>query len=82
MKAALFPGQGSQYVGMGSEFYKKFDLVKEIFDKVDSTLGFPLSKIILNGPIEKLQLTENTQPAIMTVGVSIFKVLNEHSTGL
>ena len=78
MKAALFPGQGSQYVGMGSEFYKKFDLVKEIFDKVDSTLGFPLSKIILNGPIEKLQLTENTQPAIMTVGVSIFKVLNEH----
>jgi len=78
MKALLFPGQGSQYVGMGSEFYKKFDLVKEIFDRVDVTLSFPLSKIILNGPIEKLQLTENTQPAIMTLGVSIFNVLKNH----
>ena len=78
MKALLFPGQGSQYVGMGSEFYKKFDLVKEIFHRVDETLSFPLSKIILNGPIEKLQLTENAQPAIMTLGVSIFNVLKNH----
>ena len=78
MKAILFPGQGSQYVGMASDFYKKFDIVKKIFEKVDNTLGYSLSEIILNGPTDKLKLTENTQPAIMTVGVSIFTVLNQH----
>jgi len=77
MRALLFPGQGSQYVGMGSDFYQKFDIVKKIFSSVDEALGFSLSKIILNGPEEKLQLTQNTQPAIMTVGVSIFNVLNK-----
>ena len=75
MQAVLFPGQGSQYVGMGSDFYNKFDLVKKNFSLVDKSLGFPLSKIILEGPEEKLKLTENTQPAIMTIGVSIFNVL-------
>ena len=77
MRAVLFPGQGSQYVGMGSDFYEKFDLVKKIFKTVDESLGFSLSKFILNGPEEKLKLTQNTQPAIMTVGVSIFNVLNQ-----
>ena len=77
MRAVLFPGQGSQYVGMGSDFYKNFDLVKKNFSLVDQSLGFSLSKIILEGPEEKLQLTQNTQPSIMTVGVSIFNVLNE-----
>jgi [acyl-carrier-protein] S-malonyltransferase len=77
MRAILFPGQGSQYVGMGSDFYQKFDLVKKIFKSVDDTLNFSLSKIILNGPDEELKLTQNTQPAIMTVGVSIFNVLNK-----
>jgi len=77
MKAILFPGQGAQFVGMGSDFYQKFDLVKNIFQAVDKTLGFSLSKIILNGPEAELKLTQNTQPAIMTVGVSIFKVLKE-----
>ena len=77
MRAVIFPGQGSQYVGMSFDFYDKFDLVKNIFKTVDQTLGYPLSEIILNGPEEKLKLTENTQPAIMTVGVSIFRVLNE-----
>jgi len=77
MRAVLFPGQGSQYIGMGSDFYKKFDLVKKNFSLVDKSLGFSLSKIILEGPKEKLQLTQNTQPAIMTVGVSIFNVLKE-----
>ncbi len=77
MRAVLFPGQGSQYIGMGSDFYKKFDLVKKIYKTVDETLGFSLSNIILSGPEEELKLTKNTQPAIMTVGVSIFRVLNQ-----
>ena len=81
MRAVLFPGQGSQYVGMGSDFYKKFDSVKKIFNTVDETLGFSLSKLILNGPEKELKLTQNTQPAIMTIGVSIFNVLN-HQFGL
>jgi len=78
MRAVLFPGQGSQYIGMGSDFYKKFDSVKKIFETVDHTLGFSLSNLILNGPASELKLTKNTQPAIMTIGVSIFNVLNDH----
>tara|TARA_B110000014_G_scaffold255371_1_gene237122 strand:- start:412 stop:1332 length:921 start_codon:yes stop_codon:yes gene_type:complete len=77
MKAILFPGQGSQFVGMGSDFYEKFDLVKDIFATADKTLGFSLSNIILNGPEEELRLTQNAQPAIMIVGVSIYTVLNK-----
>ena len=77
MRAILFPGQGSQYVGMGSDFYKEFDSTKKLFEIVDKTLGFSLTNIILNGPKEKLKLTQNTQPAIMTIGVSIFNVLNK-----
>jgi len=76
MRAVIFPGQGSQYVGMGSDFYKKYDSVKKVFKTVDETLGFSLSNIILNGPENELKLTQNTQPAIMTIGVSIFHVLN------
>jgi len=78
MRAILFPGQGSQYVGMGSDFYREFDIVKKNFTIVDEALNFPLSKIILNGPEAELKLTKNTQPAIMTIGVSIFNVLNQH----
>tara|TARA_Y100000590_G_scaffold458359_1_gene612906 strand:+ start:699 stop:1616 length:918 start_codon:yes stop_codon:yes gene_type:complete len=78
MRAFLFPGQGSQYVGMGSDFLKKFDSVKSIFQKVDETLGFSLSQLILEGPEDKLKLTQNTQPAIMAVGVSIFNILKEN----
>jgi len=78
MRAVIFPGQGSQYVGMGLDFYKKFDSVKKNFDIVDETLGFSLSTIVLEGPKESLQMTQNTQPAIMTIGVSIFNILNEN----
>ena len=77
MRAVLFPGQGSQYVGMGSDFYKKFDAAKKIFKIVDETLGFSLSNIILNGPESELKMTQNTQPAIMTVGVCVFNILNQ-----
>ena len=77
MLAVLFPGQGSQYVGMCSDFYEKFDIVKNIFNSIDKTLGFSLSNLILNGPETELKLTQNTQPAIMAVGVSIFNVLNQ-----
>ena len=75
MKAILFPGQGSQIVGMGSEFYNNFDTVKKIFEEADSKLKFKISKIILEGPENELQLTQNTQPAILTVSYAIFSVL-------
>ena len=77
MYSILFPGQGSQAVGMGSEFYNNFNLVKKIFKQADDKLNFRISKIILEGPSDKLLLTENTQPAILTVSYSIFKVLKE-----
>ena len=77
MSALLFPGQGSQVVGMGAEFYKDFKIVKKIFNQADEKLNYPISKLILEGPENKLQLTENTQPAILTVSYSIFKVLKE-----
>ena len=75
MNALLFPGQGSQIVGMGLEFYKNFKSVKEIFNQADDKLNFPISKLILEGPENELQLTKNTQPAILIVGYSIFQVL-------
>ena len=77
MSALLFPGQGSQTVGMGSEFYSSFDLVKKIFKDADEKLNYPISKLILEGPENELQLTKNTQPAILTVSYSIFKVLKD-----
>ena len=77
MSALLFPGQGSQVVGMGFEFYKNFDLVKKIYKEADEKLNYQISKIILEGPEDQLQLTQNTQPAILIVSYSIFKVLKD-----
>lgn len=77
MYSLLFPGQGSQQVGMGKDLYDNFDLVKHIFKEADECLNYKISKIILEGPSEKLQLTENTQPAILTVSFSIFTILKK-----
>jgi len=77
MKALVFPGQGSQSVGMGSELYKNFDLVKKIFKEADERLNYSISKIILHGPESELKLTKNTQPAILTISYSIFKLMTE-----
>ena len=77
MFSVIFPGQGSQMVGMGKEFYDKFDLVKNLFKEADDTLNFPISKLILEGPKEELDLTVNTQPAIFLVSYSIYNVIKK-----
>ncbi len=75
MFSIIFPGQGSQSVGMCKEFYDKFDLVKKIFKSADEILNFQISKLIFEGPKEDLDLTVNTQPAIFLVGHSIISLL-------
>ena len=77
MFSVIFPGQGSQIVGMGKEFYDKFELVKNLFKEADETLSVPLSKLILEGPKEELDLTVNTQPAIFLISYSIFTVIKK-----
>ncbi len=74
--AFLFPGQGSQYVGMGEDFYKEFNIVRKTFDEADQILGFSLSELCFNGPEEELKKTYNTQPAILTMSVALNRMLN------
>ena len=77
MFSVIFPGQGSQLVGMGKDFYDKYSLVQDLFKEADETLEFSLSNLILNGSKEDLDLTENTQPAIFLISYSIFKIVKE-----
>ena len=77
MFSVIFPGQGSQLVGMGKELHEKYSLVQKLFKEADETLGYSLSEIILNGPREDLDLTENTQPAIFLLSYSIFKLAKD-----
>ncbi len=76
----VFPGQGSQIVGMGQDMYNNFPVAREVFNEVDDTLGRKLSKIIFNGSIEELTITENAQPALMTVSIATLRVM-EHLFG-
>ncbi len=77
MFSVIFPGQGSQMVGMGKDFFEKHEIVKKLFKEADEALEFSLSKLILEGPKDKLDLTINTQPAIFLISYSIFQVVKE-----
>ncbi len=79
MFSVIFPGQGSQTVGMGKNIYDNYDYIKDLFEKADDILNFKLSEIILNGPKEKLDLTENTQPAIFLVSYCIFETIKRET---
>jgi [acyl-carrier-protein] S-malonyltransferase len=71
--AFVFPGQGSQHPGMGKDLAEKFPAARQIFEEADEALGFSLSELCFNGPAEQLQLTENTQPAILTVSIAALR---------
>ena len=77
MFSVIFPGQGSQIVGMGKEFFNNHEIVKKLFKEADETLEFGISKLILEGPKNELDLTINTQPAIFLISYSIFQVVKE-----
>ena len=77
MFSLVFPGQGSQTIGMGKDFFENYDLVKDLFKEADESLGTSLSKIILDGPKDELDLTINTQPAIFLISYSIFQVMKK-----
>lgn len=76
--ALLFPGQGSQSVGMGRALYDTYPAARAVFEEADDALGFALSDLIFNGPEDTLKLTEHTQPAILTVSIAALRVLEYH----
>lgn len=73
--AYIFPGQGSQYAGMGKDLAEKFPAARQVFEEADAAVGFPLSDLCFNGPAEQLQLTENTQPAILATSVAAWRAM-------
>ena len=79
--AYVFPGQGSQFVGMGLELYQSSGAAREVFDEVDDTLGMPLAKLIFEGPEDELQKTVNSQPAIMATSIACLKAMEEIHEG-
>ncbi len=76
--AFVFPGQGSQYAGMGKDVAAKYPAARRVFDEIDAALGFSLSTLCFEGPDDQLRLTENTQPAILAVSSALYAVLEEH----
>src|ERR1700716_2291335 len=77
--AFLFPGQGSQTVGMGKELAANYPVARRTFEEADEALGYKLSQLCFEGPEEKLKLTEITQPAILTTSIAAWRVLQEKS---
>ena len=75
--ALVFPGQGSQMIGMGNDIFNNFKVAKEVFEEVDDVLKFNLSRIIFDGPEDELTKTANTQPALMTVSMAIVRVIEK-----
>src|SRR5687768_6935091 len=76
-RAIIFPGQGSQSPGMGKELFENFPVARQVFEEADDALDFAISRLCFDGPAEDLQLTENTQPAILTVSVAAFRAMRE-----
>ena len=79
--AFIFPGQGSQYAGMGKNLAEQFPAARQVFEEADAALGFALSELCFNGPAEQLQLTENTQPAILTTSVAVLRAMEAEGFG-
>mgnify|MGYP001203375078 CR=1 FL=1 len=77
MQAFVFPGQGSQYRGMGQDLADEFDEARQVFDEADEAVGFSLSRLCFEGPEEQIQLTENTQPAMLAVSIALFRILEK-----
>ena len=79
--AYIFPGQGSQYAGMGRDLAEQYPAARQIFEEADEALGFALSELCFNGPAEQLQLTENTQPAILTTSIAVLRAMEAEGFG-